>query len=161
MIENKVYHEDGTLEAEFDCKYTDDAMEVIVNSDVDEKYAERCIEHFNNLSDELLDSISNALCKYYESIRDEAEEVFGDLGMPKKVEGRDILNYCYPTSMSVEAPTSYDIIGYSIEGNCNWEPEHGFQLIIRGDKLIFASSFTGMPVWCADDSYDEDWNYAN
>lgn len=160
MIENKVYHEDGTLEAEFDCKYTDDAMEVIVNSDVDEKYAERCIEHFNNLSDDLLDCISEALCRYCEAIRYDAEDVFGDLGLPEKIEGREILNYCYPTSMSVEVPTSYNIVGYSIEGNCNWEPEHGFQLIIRDDKLISASPFEGALVWGDDDCYDSDFNFA-
>lgn len=161
MIKNKQYDEDGALEASFDCKYTDDEMGLLVNPDVDEKYVEKCIEHFNNLSDQLLDEICDALGSYYEDVRDEAEEVFGDLRMPEEVEGRDILNYCSPSSLIVEKPDSYDIIGYSVEGSCDWEPEHGFQIIIRNDKLIYVSSFDGTVIWGDDDWYDREWNYAD
>lgn len=159
MIRDKQYDEDGAWEAVFDSKRGGE-MELLVDPNVSEDYVEKCVEHFENLSDELMDEICEALCRYCEEVRDDAEDVFGDLGIPETVTGREILEYCRPSSLIVEEPKSVDIIGYSIAGNCDWEPEHGLQIIIRDNRLLFVSSFDGMAIWYDDDSYHKEWNYA-
>lgn len=160
MISNKQYDEDGAMEAVFDSKYTEDEMEVLVSPKVSEEYVEKCVQHFENLSDELLDKICDALCRYYDDVKEDAEDVFGDLGMPETVTGREILDYCCPSSLIVDTPPSEKVIGYSVEGGCDWEPEHGFQVIIRGESLLFVSSFEGRNAWYSEESYHDEWNYA-
>lgn len=160
MIRDRQYDDDGALEAVFDSRHADDEMELLAAPNVGGEYLQKCMEHFENLSNELLDALCEALCRYCEDIRDDAEDVFGNLGLPETITGREILNYCCPSCLSVEAPPSEDIIGYSVEGNCDWEPEHGIQVIIRGDRLLFVSSFEGRSVWDSEESYRDEWNYA-
>lgn len=160
MIRDREYDDDGALEAVFDSSHADDEMELLASPNVSEEYLQRCIEHFENLSDELLDALCEALCRYCENVRDDAEDVFGDLGLPETITGREILNYCSPSALNVEAPPNENVIGYSVEGSCDWEPEHGIQVIIRDDRVLFVSSFEGRSVWDFEESYRDDRNYA-
>lgn len=102
MLSNKQYDEDGAMEAVFVSKYTEDEIEVLVSPKVSEEYVEKCVQHFENLSDELPDEICAALCSYYDDVKEDAEDVFGDLGIPETVTGREILNYCRPSSLIVD-----------------------------------------------------------
>ena len=160
IIKDKKYDEDGAMEAVFDSRHAGGDMELLVSPNVSEEYVEKCVQHFENISEELLDKICAALCRYCEDVRDDAQDVFGDLGIPETVTGREILDYCCPSSLIVDTPPSEEVIGYSVEGGCDWEPEHGFQVIVRGDSLLFVSSFEGRNCWYDDESYHDDWNYA-
>ena len=31
--------------------------------------------------------------------------------------------------------------------NCDWEPEHGMEWIVRGDKVVFVSTYEGEDPW--------------
>ncbi len=159
ILNDKEYDEDGVLEATFYCKRCDDDLALTADPGVDEKYVKKCVEHYNKLSNDLIDKICDALCRYCESVREKAGDDF-DEDIPEDVKGRDILDYCAPVSLNIEAPPSPGIIGYSIEGECDWDPEHGVQIIIRDDKLILVSSFDGRTVWGDDDMYDSESNYA-
>ena len=39
------------------------------------------------------------------------------------------------------------IIGYVIEGDCEWEPEHGIDIIILNDKVVDVGPAWGLTPW--------------
>lgn len=159
ILNDKEYDEDGMLVATFYCKRYDDELELTADSGVDEKYVKKCVKHYNKLSGELMDRICGALCRYCESAREKAGDDF-DEDIPEDIKGRDILDYYAPVSLNIEAPPSPGVIGYSIEGECDWDPEHGVQIIIRDDRLVLVSSFNGRSVWDDDSLNDGEVNYA-
>ena len=73
--------------------------------------------------------------------------------VPYDILGRDILRY-------IEKPTIYIFppegkgIGYVIEGNCEWEPEHGIDIIMLDDKVMDVGPAEGLSPWSDDDEFE-------
>lgn len=91
-------------------------------------YAEDCIEHFNSLSDYVIDEICHGLI---ESCHLSDDENF-ELSEFENV--RDILDYCWFTSMTVDVPEN-DGISYVIEGEGDWGEVVGF--VIKNGILAY------------------------
>ena len=70
----------------------------------------------------------------------------------------DMLKCFSPTGMVVESPQDPARIGYQLECSCDWEEEHGMEIDILDNKLVYLSSYNGESPW--DDHSDEEWNYA-
>ncbi|MBR2727201.1 MAG: hypothetical protein IKD71_04840, partial [Solobacterium sp.] len=49
--------------------------------------------------------------------------------------------------------------GYQLECTCDWEEEHGMEIDILDDRLVFLSEFTGDSPWA--DHTGQSWNYAD
>ena len=136
-------------------------MEVWIEKDVPLEYAEKCAKHFTNLSDSFVDDFCERAIKYYEFMREEWEEygIFDDIvsemeqTMPEEIVGRDILKYISSPNMFISAPEK-DMAGYNIEFNCVWEPEHGLDWIIRGDKTLYVGQAEGIGAWADDEEYE-------
>lgn len=92
-------------------------------------YAERCIAHFNSMSDELIDQICKNLIKSSEN--DSPDEEYE---LPELENVRDILKYCWFTSLTVDIPQT-DEVAYTVEGEGEWGECVGF--IIRNGKLLY------------------------
>lgn len=75
-------------------------------------YAEKCIEHFNSLPDDVIDKIC-------EGIIESCEEEY-DLE-----NARDILKYCWFCDMAVDVPEN-DSISYTVSGEGEWGEVVGF-----------------------------------
>ena len=58
----------------------------------------------------------------------------------------------------VDVPEDPSRIGYQLSGNCDWEEEHGIEIVILDGKLIYLGEFSGVSPW----SYpiEESWNSA-
>lgn len=72
--------------------------------------------------------------------------------MPEKVTGREILKYITPNAMYVEAPEK-NIPAFTIECECVWEPEHGLEWIVRGDRVLYVGGSLGFGPWAGDEEY--------
>lgn len=90
-------------------------------------YAEKCIEHFNSLSDDVIDEICHGLIESCH-LSDE------DFELPELENVRDILQYCWFTSMTVDVPED-DGISYVIEGEGDWGEVVGF--VIKNGSLAY------------------------
>lgn len=99
---------------------TDELVICLRNGDITD-YAEKCIEHFNSLPDDVIDQIC-------EGIIESCEEEY-DLES-----ARDILEYCWFTSMAVDIPED-DGISYVIEGEGDWGEVVGF--VIKDGTLAY------------------------
>ena len=123
----------------------DTELEVIVDEDVEIVYVEKCIEYINNLPQSLLNKISERAYKYYDFIRNECGDV--DDILPEK-----IMEHVYPLNIFVEKPEA-DIPAFDIECGCDWEEEHGMEIIIKGDELLYIGEYAGLGPWADKECY--------
>lgn len=91
-------------------------------------YAEKCIEHFNSLSDDMIDEICHGLIESCHLSDDE------DFELPELENVREILEYCWFSSMTVDVPED-DEISYLIEGEGDWGEAVGF--VIKNSTLAY------------------------
>lgn len=93
-------------------------------------YAEDCIEHFNSMTDDIIDEICQRIIKSLKLIG-------ADFELSEFENVRDILNYCWFTSMTVDV-TEDDGISYVIEGEGDWGEVVGF--VIKNGSLAYVGT---------------------
>jgi len=150
---------EGCFEGEFDFSLFKTETNVFIDmeeSDID--YVNKCIENLNSLSDEIIDKLCEYTIRYCEDFREYFEDE--EIDIPKGIKGREILKYVKPVCLGIEEPDSEDIIGYSIELNVAWEEEHGMEWVIKNNKVMYVSIYSGKGAWCdEEDYYDDGFNY--
>jgi len=122
-------------------------------------YAEKCAAHLTNLSDEFIDKICERVSAYHQYMLEEWNEEFVkeiNEKVPPTVSGRAILDYITEPRLVVECAKG-DGIGYSINGYCEWEPEHGIEIIILDDKLLYVGMTDCLGAWASDDEYEVEY----
>lgn len=137
-------------------------VELGVEENVDEKYVEKCVSHLNNLNDSVIDEMCKKLLGYYvrmlEVIKDAGDyESLNEImdQMPKKVDGREILQCIKPFTLIIEQPKE-DIPAFTLYCDCVWEPEHGAWLILKGDKILFCGDICEIGPWKKEEVYQEE-----
>lgn len=133
LIKNleKVASDEEMLEGTFKSSFfqNEDANELVVcirNGEIID-YAEKCIKHFNSLSDDIIDEICHGLIESCH-LSDE------DFELPEVEDVREILEYCWFTSMIVDVPED-DGISYVIGGEGDWGEVVGF--VIKNGTLAY------------------------
>lgn len=144
----------------FDCE-----AEVWIENSVDMAYAEKCAEHLVNLDDKMIDAFCDMAIKYCKFMIEEwgdFSDIYGDISndinkcIPEDIVRRDILKYISRPHLYVFPPEK-DETGYNVECDCVWEPEHGLDLIIRGDRVLYVGQSEGLGAWADDEEYE--WDY--
>ena len=94
------------------------------------------------MSDEQIDRLADNAMAYYLEIR----ECSGDTvsKMPETLNGREILDWVYPKVMWIgndegrEGP-----VEFIVECDCEWEPEHGMEIVAFSEEIIHVGSYDG------------------
>ena len=151
-IEGKVY-----------CKLWDTEIEVDVYDDVSLNYVEKCAEAMNAMPEDLIDAICRAAKKYCIEFLDAiggASENGIELTVPVEdyTPPLDMLKCFEVGSLIVGVPEDSSRAGYQLSGKCDWEEEHGIEIVILDDKLVYLGEFTGESPWA--DHSEESWNSA-
>ncbi len=111
-------------------------------NDVSDNYVKDCIDFFQNMDDEQKDFLIKESIKYYL----EFKEISGHTcrNIPEDIDGEEILNYIYPKVMYIgnedEEPEKMEFI---VECDCEWEPEHGLEIVVYDRKVIHVGSYDG------------------
>ncbi len=120
LIKNlsKIAPDEEILEGTFTSKFfkNDEGNELVVclrNGDILD-YAEKCVEHFNSLPDDVIDKICDGIIESCEE-EYELENV------------RDILEYCWFYDLTVDVPEN-DSISYVVGGEGEWGEVVGFAI---------------------------------
>ena len=144
------------------CKLWDtDIVVQIFDDDVTLEYAEKCAAAMNDMPSELVDDICQAAKLFCLDFQDSiGEDLSEEMTVPiyEDTDPYEILKNISPSSMQVDSPEDPERIGYQLECNCDWEVEHGMEIDILDNKLVFLSEFCGESPW--GDHTDESWNYA-
>ena len=164
----------GWLEGKFDSESLfQGEMGITIFSDSDEakEYAEKCVAQYNKLNEnqKLLDDIQEKLARFMLYMYDEWEamDIYDDIASETKkaVEaynlGEQLITFLSNLRLYVELPmeeTEEDEIGYCIEADCPWEPEHQCSIIIRGDEVKYVGPSEGNTPWDDEDEYYCIWN---
>ncbi len=111
-------------------KNFNETFDVSFKTDVD--YAEKCIDSLNDNSyDDICNSLIN-LCN--EEVKDYLDnETYASL---YKLSKDQIMKHVYDLSIIIEEPRENQI-GYCIAGNCDWNEEHGFIIVICDNKIKY------------------------
>lgn len=124
----KIAPDEEILEGTFTSRFfsSDDGNELTVSirngSIID--YAEKCIEHFNSLPDDVIDKICEGIIESC-PLSDEYSEI-------ENV--RDILEYCWFYDLTVDVPEN-DGISYIVSGEGEWGETVGF--VIKDGGLAY------------------------
>ncbi len=145
----------------------DAEIDVFMDDDVSIEYAEKCAEHMNNLSDDMIEKICESAKRYCLFMIEEWdlvgewEEISEDMTIEvsEDTPARELLKAIYPTVLIIDSPED-TCCGYHIECACDWEPEHGLEITIRDDKVVYIGHFTDSSPW---QEYDEnnECNFVN
>lgn len=134
----------------------------MIDEEVSIEYAQKCAEHFNNLSSEMVETICRGAKAY---CLDFMEIASGDwdeeLTIPVTAEtpAMEMLKCFSPTLLIIEEPDDENRIGYQLECSCDWEIEHGMEIDILENKVVYLSSFNDYSPWL---EYDNgEYNYIN
>lgn len=133
MIENLDYFApdekimEGTFTSRFFKNEDSYKLSVYIRNGKIIDYAEKCIEHFNSMPDDMIDEICQRIIKSLKLIG-------ADFELSEFENVRDILNYCWFTSMTVDV-TEDDGISYVIEGEGDWGEVVGF--VIKNGTLAY------------------------
>jgi len=133
-------------------------ISVTFEKEVEVTYVEQCAHHLAQLSDTLIDKICERVSAYHQFMLEEWNESFVEEineKVPRDVKGRDILKYIDSPKVVIWEPK--DGIGYTIAGYCEWEPEHGIDIILRDDKLLYVGPSECLGSWASDDEYEVDF----
>lgn len=147
------------------CKPWDTEIAVMIfDEDVTLEYAEKCAEAMNSMPAELVDAICRAaklFCiEFCEEISDEWRNEL-DLTAPvdENTLPEEMMKCFCPNGLVIDSPEDPSRVGYQLECNCDWEEEHGMEIDILDNKLVYLSEFSGESPWS--DHTDEFWNYAS
>jgi hypothetical protein len=136
-------------------------VEIMIMENTPIDYAEKCIDHFNNLPKDTIDLILERLVKYCEFMTDEwqtmglYEDIAADIHkkMPDGANKQTILTHVTPNVFVIEAPKE-PVPAYSIDCNCVWEPEHGVEMILRDNNVLYVGQAIVIGPWRNDDAYE-------
>jgi hypothetical protein len=139
-------------------------INVFIDDGVDLAYAEKCVDAMNALSSETIENLCNSSIRYCEWIIENSEDVYEDgdeiIIIPENIKSRDILEFIKPSVMIIYQPLDHSIAAFSMELNCDWEPEHGMEWVIKDEKILYVGSFDGISPWWEDLSCYDIGNYA-
>jgi hypothetical protein len=145
----------------------DMAILIFIDDGATVEYAEKCITHYNNLNNnsDILFKLQEYLEKFflymyaewkamgiYDSIVDEIEPIMEDYKNSK-----NLIKYLSKPTLCVYSPKD-DGIGYGIECDCPWEPEHQCLIIIRNDELLYVGQSDGLDAWNEEEDYYCIWH---
>ncbi len=149
------------IEGKLYSKVFNTEMEVMIDEEVNIEYAQKCAEHFNSLNSELVETICKGAKAYCLDFMEMAENFDEELTIPVNSETPplEMLKCFSPTLLIIEEPDDENKIGYKLECCCDWEIEHGMEIDILDNKVVYLSSFNDYSPWLEYD--DSEYNYIN
>ena len=102
-------------------------------------YAKKCLSYFESIPKQVEQRLCKYLFRYFRDYlqyfeEDETEEW-------KSITEKNILDYIQIKLLIVDSECRTDIIEFHIEGNCDWEPEHGLEITISNGKILYVGPF--------------------
>lgn len=119
-------------------------IKVFTGNNISKEYINKCIEHLNNLSEEVLSKLCQGTINFCNDYRDVITEENVDI--PESIKDKEILKYIHPNSIVIEEEKE-NSIGYVVEFNCDWETEHGMAWSIRDNNAVYVGMYNVIDPW--------------
>jgi len=143
-------------------------LTIFADDGATEEDAITCIEHYNGLSDkpDVCEQIQEGLIKFFLYMYDEwnaSGSLYSDIIQNLKTvmdgykSGSQLVTYLYKPTLLV-FPQLENEIGYGLECECPWEPEHQCSIMIRNDKVVYVGPSEVDDPWGDAEDYYCIWN---
>ena len=116
--------------------------------DAPEAYVGACVQHLHSLPDAAVLHLCEASIRYCNHFLDAIGEEPRTFAQP-----RDVLALIEPRSMVIPAPEGDEPVVH-LELECEWEPEHGLEWIVRAGRVISVGPYEGNDPWGEPDPDD-------
>lgn len=154
MIENLDYLKkrkhnspmEGTFKSKTFKNDKDDTLSVYLENDTIVGYVVKCIEHFNSMSDNMIDILCKNIIICYKNFGGTDK----NYTLPELENFRDILKYCWFSSITIDAPET-DEIAYLVEGEGEWGECIVF--IVKDNKVLYVGCDSSHSPWEDDEYY--------
>lgn len=130
-------------------------------------YVQLCANHLKNMPARMIGVITEGAKRYCLHFMELCKEAAGEQYDPgefppvtPETPAAEFVKYFGVTSMQIETPEDEHIPAYRLSGHADWEPEHGLEIIIRGDRVLYLGGFDGNSPWWDYDP-DDEWNFVN
>lgn len=154
LLKNIKYFE-SEIEGEVYFSLFDKYIAFVALDFLDIGYLEKCAEYLNSLNDNVIEDLCKASISYCNHVL----AMYYD-EVPKEFERPpDVLELIYPSALIIPYPENPNEPVIHLELNCAWEKEHGMEWIVRNDRVLYVSSYSGENPW-RDFSTNEDGNFA-
>lgn len=102
-------------------------------------YAEKCLFYLDTMPKEMENRLIQYLLRYLKDyICDFPEEEQEELSL---INEENMIEHIHITSVIVDAECREEIIEFHIEGECDWEPEHGLEITISDGKILYVGPY--------------------
>lgn len=113
------------------CPLFKGGIDVSRTAGVSDEYADRCIDMLVNIKDPLKQEIYNLALEMKSSYYEDGDEELQ----------KNVFDDMYPTNATIVKPVCDDP-ALVLYGECEFEPEHGFAMVIRNNRAIEISYYT-------------------
>lgn len=159
-----IHKDENGIEGKTRWELFDKEISVGIDDNVDIAYAEKCAEELNSLPKETVNAIWEAAkkyCLYFIDLCGDEWDEWNEMSfkVTKKTPAEKIKSEIFPSCLIINEPED-DRVGFHIECNCSWEPEHGLEITILDGKLVYLGAFEGQGAW-GKFPPDNEWNFVN
>ena len=139
----------------------------VIDETISGDYARLCAEHLKNMPARMTGVIMEGAKKYCLFFMNLCREAAGDRFDPAdfppvtpETPAQEFAPYFSISAMQIETPEDDSIPAYRLCGSADWEPEHGLEILIRGDRVLYLGGFEYGSPW-SDYDTDDEWNFVN
>ncbi len=139
----------------------------VKNESVSPEFVKRCEAHLKQMPDSMVQVIMEAAKKYCLFFMDLCKESAGDQYDPSEfppvtpdTPAMEMEPYFGIHEAIIETPEDESVTAYRLTGGVDWEPEHGLEICIRDNKVLYLGGFDGNSPW-RDYDPDDEWNFVN
>ncbi len=149
-----VQEADYGFEGEVFFRLYDRYIRLYMSDPIPMDYIQKCVEYLNSLSDEVIHSWASASIRYCDTFSEWVGKPTRTFDNP-----HDVFELIEPKTLIIDQPNNPNEPIVHLSCDCDWEIEHGLELIVRNDKVLYVGANNGMNPW-ADFSEPSEWNYA-
>ncbi|UYG00854.1 DUF6985 domain-containing protein [Halomonas sp. GD1P12] len=151
MVRGVTDGEDG-LEGEMYCALFERYIPFL-SPERDPDGVQRCAAYLNELDDAVIDHLCQATEHYCQTYQSESGELPREFATP-----REVLTHITPSLLIVpHFEKATPVVHMELE--CDWEPEHGMEWVVRNRHVLYVGPFNGEDPW-GSFSPKAVWNFA-
>lgn len=139
----------------FYCDKLDEGVEVTADKTVSDAYMEKCADAVKNMPQTTLIAIWEGAKKTCLAFIEQEKEALGDQfeslrtspDIKADTPSKEMAKYIRLGEMTIETPKDESVIGYELNGSCEWNLDAGFEVVIVSDRVIYAGEFSQYSPW--------------